>query len=172
MNVVGIDLSLTSTGLAWDNTTVAISSKLKGVKRLADLRKTILEAVTSLDDPWVVLEGYSYGSRNSQSHSIGELGGVIKLGLHEAGVPVALAAPTCRSKFATGKGNASKSEVASAVSARTGIVWHGKGSEDQIDAWVLQEMGMTQQGLGRFTWPNVNLTALTGVDWTEWTERG
>ena len=89
------------------------------------------------------MEGYSFASRHSQAHSIGELGGVIRLLLWESGIPYVLIPPTCRAKFATGKGNASKNEVVSAVSARTGIVWSNPGADDKCDAWILDEMVKT-----------------------------
>lgn len=74
--------------------------------------------------------------------------------------------PTTRAKFATGKGNAAKTEVMSAVSARTGIVWSGKGADDMCDAWILEEMGLAKLGIPRFNWPSANLSALEKIDWT------
>lgn len=114
----------------------------------------------------VVLEGYSFASRNSQAHSIGELGGVIRLLLWELGKPVVVIPPTCRAKFATGKGNASKNEVISNISAKTGIVWSNPGADDKCDAWLLEEMVLVHLGRGKFDWPKANLEALDKVDWT------
>lgn len=119
-----------------------------------------------LHQPIVCIEGYSFGSRNSQAHAIGELGGVVRLNLWELNIPFVEIPPTCRAKFATGKGNAAKNEVVSAVSARTGIVWSGKGADDMCDAWILEEMGRVRLGTQRFDWPQVNLSALEKVDWS------
>lgn len=119
-----------------------------------------------LNQPIVCIEGYSFGSRNSQAHAIGELGGVVRLNLWELDIPFVEIPPTCRAKFATGKGNAAKNEVVSAVSARTGIVWSGKGADDMCDAWILEEMGRAHLGTSRFDWPQVNLSALEKVDWS------
>ena len=80
-------------------------------------------------------------------------------------VPVIEVPPTCRAKFATGRGNASKSEVVSAISARTGILWDGVGNEDRCDAWILQEMGFAHMGHARYEWPATHLAALDKVDW-------
>jgi hypothetical protein len=74
--------------------------------------------------------------------------------------------PTCRAKFATGRGNASKSEVMSSISARTGIIWSGKGCEDRCDAWILEEMTLAKYGESKFEWPDLNLSALDKVDWS------
>lgn len=106
------------------------------------------------------------GSRNSQSHSIGELGGVIRVALFERGIKYVEIPPTCRAKFATGKGNAGKSEVVSSVSARTGIVWSGKGADDMCDAWILEEALRFKLGIARFEWPKLHVDGLDKVDWT------
>ena len=82
-------------------------------------------------------------------------------------IPFVEIPPTCRAKFATGKGNASKSEVVSAVSSKTGIAFVGKGSEDMCDAFILEEMVLTRAGTPRFDWPEVNKSALTKIEWTE-----
>lgn len=165
-NVVGLDLSLTSTGLSYGGTYIAIRSKHTGVERLNDICKEIAEFVSTIIDPVVVIEGYSFGSRNSQSHSIGELGGTVKLTLWGMGIPFVIVPPTARAKFATGKGNASKSEVVSAVSARTGIVWEGAGADDKCDAWILEEIGRCYFGAERFDWPQINRSGLAKIDFT------
>lgn len=164
-NIIGLDLSLTSTGIAVEEVS-ALQTKLRGMERLAWLRDRILAAIAVVDDPAVVVEGYSFGSRNSQAHSAGELGGVIRLALWEDNIPYVDVPPTCRAKFATGRGNASKSEVVSAVSARTGLVWSGKGADDCCDAWVLREMGRVYGGGGDYDWPAANRSALEKVDWS------
>jgi crossover junction endodeoxyribonuclease RuvC len=163
--VFGLDLSLTSTGLSGWNEVVSLRTASKGAERLDDLWGLIKERLVRAYKPSVVLEGYSYASRNSQAHSIGELGGVVRVELFRLGIPFVEVAPTARAKFATGKGNAGKGEVLSAVSARTGIVWSGSGSDDMCDAWILQEMGFCALGVPRFEWPEVNRESLKKIDW-------
>lgn len=166
MNILGIDPSLTSTGLCWaDDQYTSISSNAKGIPRLIDLRNWVVDAVAKHDIDFVCIESYSFSSRNSHAHSLGELGGVIRVALHEIGVPWADIPPTSRSKFATGKGNASKNEVVSAVSARTGIVWSGKGADDMCDAWVLRQMGLCHFGENNINWPTLHLAALEKIEW-------
>jgi len=167
---IGLDLSLTSTGVAIGRATWAIATKgLRGEERLIYIRDLILEAISDLepepDNQFVVfVEGYSFASRNSHAHALGELGGVIRVALHEAEIPFVEVPPTCRAKFATGKGNASKSEVVSAISARTSLIWDGPGNEDRCDAWILQEMGRTILGQSTITWPTKHLEALQKLD--------
>jgi Holliday junction resolvasome RuvABC endonuclease subunit len=166
LEIVGLDLSLTSTGIALPHATEALSPKQMGVERLIWIRDQIIEKLAVLNGPAVCLEGYSFGSRNSQAHAAGELGGVVRCALWENGFPFVEIPPTCRAKFATGRGNASKSEVVSAISARTGIVWDGKGADDRCDAWILQECGLTYFDAGRCDWPEINKSALKKIDWS------
>lgn len=163
---IGLDLSLTSTGIAVGAIQIAYASKMRGVARLADIGEYVVEIADHEDNPVVIVEGYSFGSRNSQAHSLGELGGVVRYLLWRSDIPFVEVPPTCRAKFATGKGNASKSAVVSAVSARTGIVWDGKGAEDRCDAWLLQEAALARLGAARFEWPKAHLDALDKIDWT------
>ena len=166
MAIMGLDLSLTSTGYSIDGTTGVIAVKTKEAERLSEIRDDVVNIIKSHDVSGVVIEGYAFSARNSQAHKIGELGGVIRLAMYELGVPYVEVPPTCRAKFATGRGNSSKTEVISAVSARTGIIWLGKGTDDMCDAWLLEEMGLTAIGSPRYDWPKSSTDALKSVDWS------
>lgn len=168
--VVGIDPSLTSTGVAIRNETFVVQSKAKGMERLAEIRDAVLSELIELqrcsDEPVVVMvEGYAFAKRTSHAHAQGELGGVLRLSWHEHGFAFVEVPPTCRAKFATGKGNASKSESISSVSARTQQVWSGSGADDECDAWILQEMGLCYLEKPRYDWPERNQTALLKIGW-------
>lgn len=165
IKVLGLDLSLTSTGVSIDGETSTIAVKSKGTERLSDISKTVIELAISNSVDVAIIEGYSFASRNSQAHSIGELGGVVRLRLWESRIPYVEVPPTSRAKFATGRGNAGKTEVMSAVSARTGIVWSGKGADDMCDAWILEQMCLAYLGHSEIDWPIANLEALKKVDW-------
>lgn len=166
MNIAGIDLSLTSTGYSINGDTGVIATKHRGAERLSYISTTLLELCEEFCIDIAVIEGYSFASRNSQAHSIGELGGAVRMRLWENGIPHVDVPPTCRAKFATGKGNASKNEVISAISAKTGIVWSGAGSDDRCDAWILEQMGLASIGLSTHEWPVENLSALEKIDWS------
>jgi crossover junction endodeoxyribonuclease RuvC len=126
--VVGIDASLAGTTLA------------TGVERLVSIRDQV--AIRVSDAKLVVLEGYAF-ARPNQAHQIGELGGVLRVAMHELGVRWVEVAPRARAKWATGKGNSSKDAVVSAVSARTGLTFD---SNDHCDAWVLRDIGVVLSG--------------------------
>ena len=163
---VGLDLSLTSTGMSCGKERSVIRTNIRGPERLHLISLSILDSLTAVENPVAIIEGYSFASRNSQAHSIGELGGVVRVDLWRKGIPYVDVPPTVRAKFATGKGNAGKGEVMSAVSARTGIVWSGSGADDMCDAWILEEIGLVKYGRPRFDWPAINKSALEKIDWS------
>ena len=166
MNTMGLDLSLTSTGMSISGVTQSIRVDTRGVERLKEIRDRIVDVALEQRVRVAAIEGYSYASRQSQSHSLGELGGVVRLGLFEADIPFVVIPPTSRAKFATGKGNAGKPEVVSAISAKTGIVWSGGDGADRCDAWVLEQMLLVKLGLSQYDWAKEQLDALDKVDWT------
>lgn len=167
MTPVGIDLSLTSTGISCGEMLKTVTSSYRSVQRLQDVRNKIMTDLSSVDNPIVCIEGYSFNSRNSQAHSIGELGGVIRLALYELNIPYVEIPPTTRAKFATGRGNAGKTEVMSSVSARTGLVFTGKGADDMCDAWILEEIGRTRYSEPRIVWPAESMKALDKIEWID-----
>jgi len=166
ITIIGLDLSLTSTGVAVESDTFTVKSKLRSEPRLDEISTTLLELFDDAVNPVGIIEGYAFSKRATQAFSLGELGGVVKTRLFQNGYPFILVAPAARAKFATGRGNAGKSEVVSSISARTGKVWTGGNADDEIDAWVLEEMGLTHIGEGRLDWPEKNREALEKIDWT------
>jgi crossover junction endodeoxyribonuclease RuvC len=166
MKIMGLDLSLTSTGYAVDGKIGVISTKHRGGQRLSVITKSVLDLCLDEKISCVIIEGYSFASRNSQAHSIGELGGCIRMMLWENKIPYVEIPPTSRAKFATGRGNSAKTEVISSISAMTGLVFSGSGSDDMCDAWILREMGMAYMSASGYTWPKINMTALEKIDWS------
>lgn len=135
--IVGLDLSLTATGICDERGPRVFSSKKRGMDRLCDIRTAIADAVSAPVASLVIVEGYSYASHN-QAHQLGELGGVIRHYLHISGVPYVDVPPATLKKFATGKGNANKSAMGLAA-ARAG--YDGPGDDNAIDAWWLRQLG-------------------------------
>jgi Holliday junction resolvasome RuvABC endonuclease subunit len=165
VKILGLDLSLTSTGYSLNGETGIISTKERGAQRLSTVTQQIVDFCSNNGIDCAVIEGYSFASRHSQAHSIGELGGCVRMRLWEEGVPFIDVPPTSRAKFATGKGNAGKTEVISAISSKTGKVFSGGGADDECDAWVLEQMGLARINLSQFQWTKEQLSALDKVDW-------
>lgn len=94
----------------------------------------------------VVIEGYSFGSAGGKvsghAHDRAELGGVLRNQLVDY-CRVVEVAPTTLKKFATGKGNADKAEVVSALSRRYGRTFK---SDDAADAFALMQIGLCLTG--------------------------
>lgn len=168
MNIVGLDLSLTATGIAAEAGTEVLRTNLRGCERLAWVRDEVMARCCTggignkrgTDADLVVIEGYAY-ARANQAHQIGELGGVIRLALHEAGIAYVEAAPAALKKYATGHGNAGKGEVLAAAIRRLGYQGH---DDNEADALWLRAMGMDQYG-GRSLVPESHRVALDKVDW-------
>jgi len=138
LKIVGIDASLTGTGVAILNgslRTERIESKLTGPARLIEIRDRVREIVAGAD--LVAIEEYAFAMAN-QAHQMGELGGVLRVMLTEAGVRWIEVAPAQVKKFATGRGNAKKEEMAVAIYKRWGREYK---SNDEADAFVLALIG-------------------------------
>jgi crossover junction endodeoxyribonuclease RuvC len=165
--VVAFDLSLTSTGVADRNGTRRICPKSTGVERLAEVRNAVIDAAwfEDSDGPYpadlVVIEGYSYASGNS-AHQVGELGGVVRLALHEAGIRFEVVAPKTIKTYACDNGGASKDDVLLAAVRRLG--YEGK-SKDEADAYWLYALAMHALGEPIVDVPRAHLRALKALPW-------
>ncbi len=142
-NVLGIDPSLTSLGLAYRGheglaVTTALRTKEKGMKRLDYLWRTVSNHVTSIEPDLIVYEGYARGKFANRQYDLAELGGLLKHYFWARKIPVLLVPPTCLKLFATGKGNADKDSVRSAMAADRGKLF---STDDESDAYGLMRMG-------------------------------
>jgi crossover junction endodeoxyribonuclease RuvC len=162
MLTIGLDLSLTGSGICRGGETIVLKDGgLRGVHRLDYLEARIMGLCAGADA--VAIEGYSYGSSN-KAHQIGELGGVVRLGLRRAGVPFVEIPPTCRMKYATGKGQADKDKVLSQAVLRSGRAM----SNDEADAWWLWQMLLAHywpEDPALVIVPKIHRDALAGVEW-------
>jgi crossover junction endodeoxyribonuclease RuvC len=137
LKIVGIDPSLTGTGIAIlpSHDIYTIKSKQRGAKRLIEIRDAIQKIIT--DASLVVIENYAY-CRANQAHQIGELGGIIRVLLAESGVKWITVAPAQLKKFATGKGNTKKEHILQQVYKRWGVECR---TSDEADAFTLAKIG-------------------------------
>lgn len=146
--VVGIDPSLTSTGLAIRANSDKLLSyalgdaSLRGVARLMFFRNAIERHIKRVSPDLVAYEGYALGFRGKSNtlFDLGELGGVLKLLILEMGVDILLVPPNNLKLFTTGKGNADKSQVSVAVGEALDVKF---STSDQYDAAGLLWMGET-----------------------------
>lgn len=167
MNVLAFDLSLTATGVAYpDGSVTTWHIKANGTQRLAWFRDSVSSVLGSGVD-LVAIEGYSMnGQRGSAGvgQMIGELGGVVRLAMHDAEVPWLAIPPANLKQYATGRGNASKAEVLIAAVRRLGYEGH---DDNEADALWLRAMALHRYDAAVVEMPATHLKALQKVNWPE-----
>lgn len=161
--VIGIDPSLTATGLAdWDGTVETYG----GDAKLGDRRLSFLyNQVKFHCQPGVDMAVIEDLPANAKSAGLtGKAQGVVRLALIRADVPYVAISPAALKKFATGRGNATKSDMRMELYKRTGI---DLPDDNQVDAWWLRAAGM--QHLGE---PVVDVpeSRVAGLDYLIWPE--
>lgn len=163
MKISAFDLSLVETGFAIQNggpfQVGTLKSSSRGMQRLAWIRDRVLFHAKGSN--LVLVEGYSYASAN-QAHQLGELGGVIRLALYEAGLQTVELQPSKIKKLATGKGNAKKPDMLGAAIRRLD---YGGSNDNEVDALWLLEAALQHFGLSRVQLPAVHLEALKDIPW-------
>jgi Holliday junction resolvasome RuvABC endonuclease subunit len=166
VKVLGVDLSITATGVAnTDGTLETLKTKLRGPAFLDWISRQI--EIRSDDADLVALEGYSYGSRGRAIFQIGEMGGIVRWNLWSRGIPFAEIPPSSLKKYATGKGNANKDVVIVEAVKRLDL---SPSDNNQADAAWLRAMALDRFGQAIVVIPQVNRQALEGVAWPEMME--
>lgn len=180
---VGLDLSLTSTGVAiarhytdgtiwetysvkskresalWDDRLRRIGSIVGDISRILyglDYDVATAEGFTRI----VVIEGPSYGSKNSGSGH--ERAGLWWQVYREVWVTytknIIVVPPTVRAKYATGRGNAGKDEVMLATAKRYPEA--AIGDNNVADAVILADIGLRQMRVESCQLPVTHTAAL------------
>ncbi len=156
MNIVGLDLSLTGSGIAAiDMSTGDLSTALHSsappvinnlaahVNRHQELVDGIVGQVLACNPALVVVEGlqFSVKSKDSSLTRRGFLWWAVIAALCTAGVPIMEVTPQQIKQFATGRGNASKAEVVAAYAVTWPDATFVKGVEDRADASFAAAIG-------------------------------
>lgn len=159
MNIVGLDLSITATGIAErDGKTFTAKPASTGDRRLVTIRNAVGLHVGGCDV--VAIEDLPV---NAKSAGItGMVHGAVRCALLEWGIPYALITPASLKSYATGKGNCGKPEMAVAAFKRAGVEF---GDDNQCDAAWLRWMALDYYGFAEFEVPKAQRAALAKVDW-------
>ncbi|MFD3717225.1 hypothetical protein [Streptomyces sp. NPDC058674] len=168
--VIGLDLSLTSTGVAGVDWAEVLRSKHKGHRRLSWLRMEIYDRTKSAD--LVVVEGPSYGhGAQAGHHELGGLWWMITHDLWRRNLPYAVCPPKVRAVYATGDGNANKGKVRDGVRTWFGVDCDGGASAryDKADAVTMACLGAHWLGYPVAEMPATHTRALDSVAWPETT---
>jgi crossover junction endodeoxyribonuclease RuvC len=162
LRVIGVDLSLTATGIATINGAETISTKFDGYE--LNRFRAIVARVSLICEhaDLVMLEGLSYGSHTGKAAERGALHWMVRDQLDLADVPVAIVPPTSRARYATSKGNAGKDAVMIACVQRIPIM---VTNNNEADAAILLTMGLDHLGHPLVTMPAHHRAALNGVTW-------
>lgn len=168
--VVGLDLSITCTGIAGNDpdggegwaTVVKPSAKMRGHERLQYLRTAILDR--TLDADLVVVEGPAFGAKGAAYHQLAGMWWLITHALWVRGDKVAIAPPANVKRYATGKGNAGKDDIMREVARR--FAWF-HGDNNAADALILAALGTDHLGVPMVTMPQTHRAALSGVEWPD-----
>lgn len=177
MIILGIDPSLTSTGIAILDAGQPIYMHSYGFdghktdstiirnRRIRALAPYIRDVLKPYPIDFAVIEGPSYGSRYGNPHERGGLYHAIVGNLDVRRIPVAVCAPTVRAMWATGKGNAEKPEVFAEVKTW----WPVRvANHDVGDALVLAAIGALHCGDALpFEPKGRHRNALQKVEWPE-----
>jgi Holliday junction resolvasome RuvABC endonuclease subunit len=175
--VLGLDLSLTATGVAQlysdehgtePPVTSSICTKPTGplITERRDRIHYITDTIAHLADgaQLVVVEGPSLGSRDGHIWDRAGLWWTVAHRLTHAGIPIVEIPPTVLKKFATGKGNAVKTAVAAAITRLWPTV--EPRNDNEFDALALATMGAQHLGIDVPTRAH-HADTLTKITWPE-----
>lgn len=172
--VVGLDLSLTATGIATPYGVQTVGSRGKASDGLAERRHRLKELSTRIiraitdgtppNEPWlVVVEAPAFDSRTGHQHDRSGLWWLVVDDLAAWGSTVVEVTTGGVKKYATGKGNAPKDSVLLAVARR--FPDHEVTDNNQADALVLRAMGCDHLGQPIATMPQTHRSALEAIRW-------
>jgi hypothetical protein len=154
VRVQGLDLSMTATGVAWpDGTTTTVKPRGDGDYRLLKITQTVM-----IRCDLVVIEDMV--TRSPAASIVGMVHGAVRLQLLNAGLPYTTVPPATLKKFATGRGTASKADMAVALFKRAGLELD---DDNQVDAWWLRAIGHQLLGDPLIPMPAAQVTALAKV---------
>jgi Holliday junction resolvasome RuvABC endonuclease subunit len=165
LRVLGLDLSLTATGICLaDGIALTIKTRQKdGDRRLV----VIADALASMigDGSSVDLAVIEDLPRHAMAAGItGMVHGVARAVLLRAGIPYALVVPATLKAFATGKGSGDKTPMAMAAYKRAGREF---ADDNQCDAAWLRWAGLDWYGQPEFDLPKAQRERLAKVVWPD-----
>lgn len=172
IKVLGLDLSLTATGVAgigWAETLRAPAQRVRDAPldyahRRLDFYRDALADRYLRGVQLAVVEGPALGHHNTGTYALWGQSWLIRHLLWQRGIPYAVVSPTVLKLYATGKGNADKAAVTAAVRGW----WPAfDGDHNAADAAVLAAMGAHHLGYPLWPVPQAQAAALAGVAWPE-----
>lgn len=169
--VIGLDISLTSTGVAGDGWSDKIRTKLRGDARIKVLQIAIADYIKLAD--LVVMEGPSFGHAGPRNpEDLAGLRVIVRQYCYRHGIPYGVMPPSCLKVYATGNGRASKDGVRAAIAKRYGHETDGPAKDDEADAYVAMAAGYHWLGQPLKSVPESHRRGLDGCKWPEFLAGG
>ncbi|MEU7338646.1 hypothetical protein [Streptomyces sp. NPDC007074] len=175
--VIGIDPSLTGTGIASSNGWCEVigykraRSKDPGItqlpqaERLTAMRNLLAQVTQTIGCPdLAVMELPAVSRSGGGAHERGWFWWELYRHLMCSYIPVALMAPNARALYATGKGTAAKGAVIDQVSRRF-PAWATDGNDNAADAVILMAAGRDWLGAPITDMPKTHRAALDKATW-------
>jgi crossover junction endodeoxyribonuclease RuvC len=175
--VIGIDPSLTATGIASSRGWVEVigykraRSKDPGItqiphaERLTAMRTLLVAVTTAIATPDLAVMELPAPSRSGGgAHERGWFWWQIYNHLDHHQIPVGLLTPNARALYATGKGTAGKGAVVDAVARRL-PAWPTEGDDNAADAVILMAAGRDWLGHPITDMPKTHRAALDKAIW-------
>ena len=167
---LGIDPS-TKTGIALVDSTegvthsevIKVPTKFRAIRRAVFINDAIIDIIHGYSPDIVNIEGYSLHSKFNLATMV-EIGTIIRLGLHITLDGYYEIPPTSLKKYVSGKGNSPKDVMILECYKRFGFE---TASNDIADAVGLAYFGLAKEGCDIATLPQVNMAALTKVEFVK-----
>lgn len=161
--VSGLDLSMTATGITYplsDGPIIPYTGTIKpvgkGDLRLPEIARRVADLVKGSE--LVLIEGYL--NKSFSAGITGMVHGAVRARLIEEGLTYGTMPPASLKKYATGKGNASKTEMAVAAVKRAGLEFK---DDNECDSWWLWVAARDHLGDPCFPLPSKQREALDAV---------
>ncbi|WP_406337337.1 crossover junction endodeoxyribonuclease RuvC [Streptomyces sp. NBC_00649] len=169
VRVIGLDLSITSTGVALpDGTTHRIKTQPReGDRRLLHIRDAVADDLAEHRPHLAVIEDLPTKMHATALKIIGKLHGVVAGALLDADVPYAYVTPATLKQYATDHGAADKARMAAAAYLAAGAEFADDKGGDQCDAWWLRAAGHDAYGAPLFAMPKAQRERLSVVAWPD-----
>lgn len=167
MKISGLDLSITSTGVAVVENGVAKTYRIRPKTTDTALKHDRIEQVYTqvrthcAGSALVVLESPAFAAGGNAASALTGNWWIVAHVLWKLGLTMVVVPPPTLKVFATGKGNASKDEVLAATIRRYGHLTHpGVSGNDEADALQLSAMGAFKLGQPLVDLPKEHTRAL------------
>ena len=152
MIIIGVDQSLSSTGIAVldgdgrSKHLTRIKTKTDQfeteIERMVHIKNLISEICTQFNVTQAIMEDFAYSAKGNRIFQMGGLGYIVRELFFERNIPYKIIAPRELKKFVSGSGNADKSSIIEAVNKRWGQSLKNPRDNDIADAYALAMMGI------------------------------